>query len=127
MIRDIKWHHFNMEQYIPYSLACDLLNKNLELYLYCYKTKLNNNKVNFFLSLSAHINDFIIYYHCAYIYYSVLYTQCIHLIHINRYIHIHNICINIYIFDLCITIFVLEFIVIENGTRNAYTQLTRFL
>ena len=29
----IKWHHFNMEQYIPYSLICDLFSRNLETYL----------------------------------------------------------------------------------------------
>ena len=25
----IKWHHFDMEQYIPYSLICDLFSKNM--------------------------------------------------------------------------------------------------
>ena len=29
----IKCHHFNMEQYIPYSLICDLFSRNLETYL----------------------------------------------------------------------------------------------
>ena len=32
----IKCHHINMEQYIPYSLICDLFCKNLETYLQSY-------------------------------------------------------------------------------------------
>ena len=33
----IKCHHFNMEQYIPYSLTCDLFIRNLETYLHLHK------------------------------------------------------------------------------------------
>ena len=32
----IKCHHFNMEQYIPYSLICDLFSRNLETHWYSY-------------------------------------------------------------------------------------------
>ena len=33
----IKGHHFNMEQYNPYSLICDLFSRNLETYRYWYE------------------------------------------------------------------------------------------
>ena len=39
MIRVIKCHHFNMVQYIPYWIICDLFSRNLETYT---PSKFNN-------------------------------------------------------------------------------------
>ena len=34
LTRVINCHHFKMEQYIPYSLICDLFSRNVETYLH---------------------------------------------------------------------------------------------
>ena len=50
-LRVIKCHHFNMEQYIPYSLIYDLFRRNLETYLSMLLMKKKNHKGLFGIKL----------------------------------------------------------------------------